>query len=189
MGTLEFVATVIRSLSWPLAVIGLTLFLRNPIADLLALVSKVKYRDLEVQFGDHLTRAEQHIPVVAYIDGGLAVRSTISDSTWDLADVYPPGAVIESWVAMERAMADTAREYDLEVDSHRARGSVHLERALARAGLVGPELQGALRELRAMRNRVAHEPDSVLDPESAQRYVWIAARAINSLRQATPNTG
>ena len=180
MGALDFAADITRSLSWPLAGIGAVLIMRKPLAGVLDLVHKVKYKDFEVHLGRELTEAETHVSEASRGEG----NSIIHDGAWDLADVYPRGAIIEAWMAIEETLATIARERNLEVDAYRTGGSRGLERSLTRVGLVEPELQSALRDLRTVRNRVVHEQDVIIDPESARRYVSVAAQTIGALRQS-----
>ena len=54
MDILTFISNLIDAAVWPAAVIFLVFLLRSPLGRLLPLVSSLKYKDLELQFGNRL---------------------------------------------------------------------------------------------------------------------------------------
>ena len=56
MKTLEFVASAIDSLAWPVTVILCILILKEPLGKLLSRVSKFKYGEIEAEFQERLEK-------------------------------------------------------------------------------------------------------------------------------------
>ena len=59
MTRLEFIAAVIDSLAWPAVVIMTVVLLRRPLAGLLPLLRRVKYKELEVEFAQEVKELRQ----------------------------------------------------------------------------------------------------------------------------------
>lgn len=51
MDWLTFISQVIGALAWPSAVITIFLGLRKPIRDLLPYIQKLKWKEVEIEFG------------------------------------------------------------------------------------------------------------------------------------------
>ena len=189
MDLLTFVATIIGSLAWPVSLLIVILVLRKPLAELLPGIRKLKYKDLEVDFGKELERIE-------------AVMDTIEDETkprrelpaevqpeplpktrnellGKLAELSPNAAILESWRNVERTL-----------DFYfKCRG---IERPLSNQTITGhldydpnfpPQLVSAYQELRLLRNRAAHDRENLL-PEHAREFASLADRLTYALVEA-----
>jgi len=58
MDWLTFISNTIKAISWPTAVIILVIILRRPLVRLLLLLRRLKYKDLELDFGERLEELE-----------------------------------------------------------------------------------------------------------------------------------
>lgn len=61
MDWLTFIASVIGDLAWPATSLAVVFMLRGPITKLLPDLRKLKYEDLEVDFGRGLERAGKQL--------------------------------------------------------------------------------------------------------------------------------
>ena len=52
MDTLTFVSEALKSLAWPVVVVFLVLMLKKPITELIPLLRKLKYKELEMEFSE-----------------------------------------------------------------------------------------------------------------------------------------
>lgn len=167
MDWLTFVASVIGSLAWPATLLAVVLTLRNPIAKLLPDLKKLKYKDLEVDFGKGLERVEKQLDEVASaapaaIEQQSEVQpeplpKTRKELVAKIADLSPSAAILESWKNVERTL-------DFYLAS---RG---IERPLSSQSIAGhldydpnfpPQLVSAYQELRLLRNRAVHERGAI----------------------------
>ena len=71
MNLLEFVASIIESLAWPLVFLLAFTLLRQPIKDLLPFLQRLKYKELEVEFNRRVeeVRAEvvEELPAPSWL--------------------------------------------------------------------------------------------------------------------------
>jgi len=56
MDWLTFVTKIIESLAWPVSIVVIVLILKKPISALLPLLRNLKYKDLELSFGEELKK-------------------------------------------------------------------------------------------------------------------------------------
>jgi len=60
-----FISTLVSALAWPTVAIVIVLFLRKPMADLLPLLQRLKYRDMEVVFGNRIAEVKAEVVALA----------------------------------------------------------------------------------------------------------------------------
>lgn len=189
MDLLTFIATIVGSLVWPTSLLIVILVLRKPLAELLPDVSKLKYKDLEVDFGKKLERIEAAMDMIK--DETKLKRDLPPDVQQEplpktrrelldmLVDLSPNAAILESWRNVERT---------LDFYFH-CRG---IERPLSNQTITGhldydpnfpPQLVSAYQELRLLRNRAAHAQQN-LSPEHAREFATLADRLTYALVEA-----
>ena len=61
MDTLSFTAEMTKALAWPLTIILALLLLRRPLADLIPLLQRLRYKDLELDFGKRVQELASEI--------------------------------------------------------------------------------------------------------------------------------
>jgi hypothetical protein len=106
MDTLTFISNVIDAVAWPAAIVILFLALRRPFSNLIPLVTSLKYKDLELQFGSKL----RHIEEAKLPEGREAATPPAeSERMRRLAEISPRAAVLESWINIELAALSAAR--------------------------------------------------------------------------------
>ena len=166
MDILTFISSLIDSVAWPAAVVFLVFLLRSPLGRLLPLVSSLKYKDLELQFGNQLKRInDADLPQKDHRQR-LPLESQRVNR---LAELSPRAAVLESWVNVELAALGAARS--LMQDEVRSKTlSYQAIRALERSGRLDPTAVSMLRDLRALRNQAAHAPDFAISTDSAIEF-------------------
>lgn len=178
-------------LVWPVTVIILMLVFRSQIAAVILRLSKLKYRDLEVEFGKELRKAEQSaqevqlpsLQVLAQVPEP-AVFTSSYDRLFDLTPSSPRAAIMEAWLRVEAAADEVARELEIQP----------MARRLGRAREVVVELvqQDRLPEsaiklydsLRKMRNNAVHNIDFEINTEDAARFVELALGLAQKIRTA-----
>ncbi|HFQ5008729.1 TPA: hypothetical protein ACG1TX_004191 [Vibrio vulnificus] len=165
MKKLEFVASIIDSLAWPVTVFLCILILKEPMGKLLGRVSKFKYGEIEAEFQERLEKLvafEQSEEIKVNADTAEA-----SVYLEDLAETSPRAAVLEAWLKVQKATSafciakgfpqnvshqglfKLARERNLDIDAFK---TVH-------------------QELRLLRNKAVHASDSDITPATARQYI------------------
>jgi hypothetical protein len=108
-----FIADLVKSSAWPAAAVAMALIFRHPLAKLIPLLKKLKYKDLEADFSNILDKAEREaatvLPAPALASGiGTPVSSQDKNDAYqydaDAAGLYaaamrvsPESAVLDAW--------------------------------------------------------------------------------------------
>lgn len=186
MDWLTFIAEIIKALAWPFAVIAIFLVLRKPIQNLLPFVQKLKWKEVEIEFGRQVQeiRAEltQELPQTQIEN---FARLSDDRAILRLAEVSPRAAVLEAWREIELAALDAARLLAGEGFRNKTL-TFDAIRTIERSEQVDRSLVGSLRELRALRNQAAHAPEFVISKEAAIEYGMSAHAISEYLRRLQP---
>ena len=183
MGTPDFILALVEILVWPLTVIVAIFVFRGPISNLLPFLQRLRYKDFVVEFNQKLNEVESQAAAMT----GESAEDHVEDDLLELAQVHPRGAVIDSWLAVERAIRDVAASRGMVIDLTGRRPISVIERELARSGVFNPVVASFLRDLRSTRNEVVHRLDVPLTPEMARQYVSAASRVVVALEELSTN--
>lgn len=177
MSYLSLITEIIKVLAWPCTVIVIVLMLRKPLIKLIPLLQRLKYKDLELDFGKSVKELrEDAIKVLPDEMADATLVERIPEKIIRLAEISPRAAVMESWHAVQKAAIDALRKRRGDLEES-ARGSQYrLVQTVAKAGLLDEDQIGIYHNLRFLRNEAAHSPDFALSPESALEYSNLAYR-------------
>lgn len=104
MDWLQFFASVVGSLAWPLAVISLVFLLREPLRKLVPLIRTLKYKDWQIDVGHELEAARE---TVVDKDGPVVILPVQPTPTVrQLAQIDPRAAVLSTWAPVELGLKD-----------------------------------------------------------------------------------
>jgi hypothetical protein len=108
MNWLQFLASLVSSLAWPIAVIVFVILLRIPITRVLLTLTRLKYKELELDFGRELKQLEQEAKAINITpQQPKSIAPTKRDSlqlleeATRLAQDFPESAVVVGWQAVE----------------------------------------------------------------------------------------
>jgi hypothetical protein len=185
MTTMQFIASLVGSLAWPLGVVTIAVIFRDQIRRLLTRpVSGVRVGPFEMKWD--LERVEVAASVgpqpVGASDVGVAPATSVIEMVGSTVTTSPIGAVLEAHAAIERELRDlVARAVP---DASVARAPIRqLLRIAIDHGLISPETVNALEGITVMRNLAAHGQASDVTPERAQDYLALAEAVLYTLRQ------
>ena len=167
---MDWLIELLDVLIWPLMV-GVILFtLRRHIKQLLPLIQKIKYKDVEIEFTKRLEQVSEDV-------GELAQKDLSTDSDYarmiKLVDVSTKSAIIESWKGLEvaaRAKVKQLRPPNEKFNNPLKRPLAYLDYK----GAIHSTRAGAIRELHSLRNAAAHADGIVISKEDALEYVNLA---------------
>lgn len=184
MDWLTFIAQIIGALAWPSAVITIFLALRRPIRDLMPFIHKLKWKEVEIEFGKQVKEISaelvQELPL-----GDDALAASADESLLRLVEVSPRAAVLEAWRGVELAALDAARRITGD-EFRNITLTYDALRKLERSKQVAPSILGLLRELRTLRNQAAHSPDFAISKEAALEYGKSSQVVAEYLRRLRP---
>jgi len=185
---LEFVASVVGSLAWPVTLVVIVVVARAPLVN--ALSAPVKRwkagpSGVEVEYWEHAlsaARAElEHSgdlasPAASAPEDGHG--DSLRDELERLAEVSPSAAVVESFGRVEAELRSMLAAAGEAVDRL---GATALARLAHRRGLVTSETLNAIEGLGVLRNLAAHGRHTDLDARRAIEFVALADAVLFAL--------
>lgn len=185
MDPLTFIAELIKALAWPVTILVIFLFLRRPLLQLVPFVQRLRYGNLELDFGERVreiaSEVKRELPPVT--SQGPA-RTSLSEYMARLAQLSPRAAILESWLQLEEAALDAARKHGLQLSTQEMRSPLLLGQALEQGGILDEAKQKIFYRLRNLRNAATHAADFAFEPESAVEYADSALRLAEFIRNA-----
>ena len=185
MTTMQFIASLVSSLAWPLGVIVIAVIFRDQIRRLLTHpVSGMRVGPFEMKWD--LERVEVAASVgpqpVGRVDVGGGTAASVIDLSNSTVTTSPIGTVLEAHASIERELREivTNAVPDASVDRAPIR---QLLRIAAEHGLITPETVNAVEGITVMRNLAAHGQASEVTPERAEDYLVLAEAVLYTLRQ------
>ena len=179
MDWLQFIASLAAALAWPLTVLGIFLVLRRPLAALLPVVARLRFKDLELDFGRRLAEARAEAATMPAAAPTPAVAT--DEALLRLADAAPRAAILEAWLRLEAAALAAARRRGTTEPVSRLRAPTRLIEALEELRVIDARQAAVFHELRSLRNSAAHALGFEPSPDAARDYVRLAARLEQSL--------
>jgi len=189
MSELEFISKVIEHLAWPLAIVLVVIALRKSVGRLLASLTRVKFRDWEMEF----RRVEESASKIApgrreRKPHGMSpeqrtIYATLDDQVLEVADRVPSAAIIVAWAAVETAMASAVARLAISPDPPSERSDRHNLVQLHRHGGLSDEMANLIGDLLHLRNQVTHDDlhRMSISPKHAKSYARSADIAIDCL--------
>jgi hypothetical protein len=188
MDILTFISSLVQSLAWPVAVVLIVFIFRQSLAKLIPGLRRLKYKDIEAEFGHQIEEAKQELGPPApppALPGpqkeGEAQRKGNLLYYRSLAEVSPRAAILEAWIEFEVAANNAVESLQLAFRK-RPLPMQHVFGVLGEAGLLLPQEIDALTRLRALRNQVVHGPEPDLPPDVIAEYAILLARITEDLQ-------
>ncbi|GGO73111.1 hypothetical protein [Bowmanella pacifica] len=166
MDWMQFIIGLLDKLVWPAVVVFVVVLLRKPLTQLVPLLKKLKYKELEFEFGRELKAVSKHaagaFPELKRDQKTLLIAS---------ADHLPNAAILESWAvvddAAERLIRTTRRDIDLNVTTRYKL----LQDLLIKDKWLDTKKSKLFDELRQLRNKVAHAVGYEVGTAEAIQYI------------------
>ncbi len=188
MGWLEWSASIIGSVAWPIAIIIVALLFRRQITALLRSIRKLSWGDATVDFSaelDKIERKTQDSPEATVVQAEPNSDAEVRFNR--LLEISPAAAVLDAWLPIETRLRALGRQYQESSSYETQRGlgsgmSMQVRQVINMLGAKGYAKTSALKilgELQHLRNAAAHHGDvSVVD---AIRFKTLAASALAAL--------
>lgn len=192
MDWLTFLASIVGSLAWPGAVVAIVLILRRSLNKLLPGLNRLKYKDLELEFGKQLAQAKVEIeaaPEVKQLPEGRRIDVARDVKYFSaLAEISPRAAVLEAWLPFEVALSRISEKLGL-MDRGRPLQMPRLLDALVARGVLTPDESRAISRLRAVRNEVVHAPTVELAQEPVAEYARVLSEVTAAMERRAETMG
>jgi hypothetical protein len=191
MDWLTFVVEMVKALAWPVMAFAAVAMLRRPIAVLIPLARKVKFKELEMEFGEQVRETKEEAAAELPPSTIKALPPGAQDTLKELARVSPRSAITEAWREVEVAIQAAAQRFPIPVPdmTYRPPTTVQAIRDLARIGVVDPGKLGVYYGLRSLRNQAVHAPEFVVSTEAAMDYAQTARQLAEYFRSLGQGPG
>jgi hypothetical protein len=178
---LTFLAQIISATAWPLTVLTCVLLLRKHLLAMIPLVRKVKYSDVEIQFGEEVSKLAR-----AADQSSLPDKPTVGNrNPWEdligLAEVRPRSAIRSAWRRVEEAILHTAKNRNVEIADAAQSMPMVVGSILLNQGVISPSQYDLLSKLRILVNDAEHAPPDSITTESAVDFIGLALRLAASV--------
>jgi len=183
MGWLNFIASLVSSLAWPVAAIVIALVFHRQIGGLLAKVKTLKWGEAAVDFSVKLDKAEGEVEVLTgqTNDSSSQPPPVPSGRFHELLAISPNAAILDTWNEVERQIRALGTHHGL-IESP-ARPS-RLGDDLVKTGVLPLGVHKMLVEMRQMRNAAAHGAETT--PEDALRFFLLSQRTLAIVAGSLP---
>lgn len=174
MDWLQFFASIIGSLAWPAATVLVVLLLRRAILRVLPRLRRLKYGDVEAEFGEKLEEAEEEIAELpAPTSLPKAVEQT-EQRLQEVGDFSNNSAVFIAWLTVESAILNLARTANALAPNMPASRAAE---NLLKNEMIDHTTYHAIRNLRALRNIAVHPSDGrLITQEEVGRFKVLAEK-------------
>ena len=178
MDWLTFTSKAIEALAWPVAAIALVVLLRKEISKLTPFIKKVKAGPLEAEFErevKQLKEIKESNPEQTKPAQAKPADTASKNFLFQLAELHPRSAILESWVRVEAAARAVLADKSLPVAKPGYLPAARLAEPLAQQEVLNQGQVTLFHELRRLRNEVAHAQGFEPTQESARAYIDLAS--------------
>lgn len=183
MDWLQFISGLVSNLAWPAVALTFLFMFKAELAKIVQRIAHLKFKDLELDFDKVKQQAEGlHLEVAqepAVIES--PVFTSLEDQIMDAVERAPSAAILLAWSGLETAIAATVARLAISPESPSYRSPIHNIEILSRNGRLSKKHEKLLLEMRMLRNKVAHEQDSMLSISQDQALNY-ASTAIDLIK-------
>jgi hypothetical protein len=185
MDSLTFISEMVKALVWPVVAIIALLLLRKPLKQLIPLLDKFKYKDLELDFNQEVRAITADVnKQLPGPRGKSAWASRLPDHWVQMADLAPRAVVLEAWLKMEASAVAAIERRKVKLTSKEKRAPLALQAALGEAGILDEGQTRLFSRLRNLRNACVHAAGMQIEPHAALEYASSALRLAEFLEKA-----
>ena len=197
MDALTFITKIAEALAWPLVTLILGLVFRRKLLDLIPLIKKIKAGPLEAEFereAKQVLSAAKEIAAQATLPapaGGPASKEGESPSDGDVVTKLlearhdPSGVILAGWGSVDGELFRLGVQMGVLVEDPLTSTTKVYEAVMA-SDVLPAETKRLVRELRELRNKVAHV-QVVPTSDAAQDYIAAVDRVVELIRNYRKN--
>lgn len=191
MGWLDWSASVIGSLAWPVAAVIIAWLFRSQIAALLAKVKQVRWGDAVVDLSEKLDQIEA-VALEVKAEAAEEARddatslatippSPVDDRFQNLLTLSPSAAILDAWLPIEQKIINlvAANPQISSGQSKSSNNTYHNIKLLRDRGVISGVTYDLLRELQQLRNIAVHSEDVTI--ADAYRFKSFSDEVMRSL--------
>jgi uncharacterized protein YutE (UPF0331/DUF86 family) len=192
MNGLEFISSVVHTLTWPIIVLIIIFTLKKPLSQLLLSLSKFKYNNLEMDFGKELNKLEktleEHNEYEEHIDESNNTAGTKKENESEIlsiAEIHPSAAITVAWTMVEKEIVNIINNLAISPDYPPYNSALKNINLLKENKYIDTATYELINEFRHLRNKVshAHSDGEQITYLEAVKYYELANKIIKKLRE------
>jgi hypothetical protein len=195
MDWLTFICEVVKAVaSWPVAIFAIFFIYKNELRELLPQLTRLKWKDLELDFAKGVERAknqaDKYLPpdrleVTSFeqiratdsaslgtVEG--ASISTAAPTFEEFAKLSPAAAVLQAWLVLEKSLREAAERNGIPSSDRST--TLKLAEELYRQQKINRDTLDIFKQVRDLRNKVVHMRVDALTTSRALEYESITSK-------------
>ena len=182
MDTLTFIERMTASLAWPIAIAVVLILLRREIRTLLGQVTKLRFKDIEIDVAKDFSKTQAENTVALGADPAAEVDPQQARYLKLLA-ASPKTVIIENWRRIERAISQILIDQNSELGDEDFRSPIRLIDKLAALGILDERTNSVIRNMYLLRNRVVHFEPLAVSRADAETYYKNTLKMMGLLKE------
>jgi uncharacterized protein YutE (UPF0331/DUF86 family) len=192
MDVLEFISSIIHALVWPIIILVIIFTLKKPLTQLLLSLSKFKYNNLEMDFGQELSKLEKTLEKQSnykeHVDNSKDTVGTKKDNESDIlaiAEIHPSAAITVAWTMLEKEIVNTINRLAISPDYPPYNSALKNIKLLKESKYIDTATFEIINEFRQLRNNVSHAHDGreLITYLEAVKYYELAKKIMKNLTE------
>ena len=187
MDWLQFISGLVSSIAWPVVAFVFLFMFRVELKKIVQRLDHLQYRDLGLDFDKVEQQAKElHLEEAqgtAMVEN--PILTSLEDQIMDAVERAPSAAILLAWSWLETTIAAAVARLAISPDPPSYRSPMHNIEMLSRSGHLSKKHENLIHEMRMLRNKIAHEQDSMLSisQDQALNYANIAIDLIKQLQE------
>jgi hypothetical protein len=186
MDVLTFTTEVIKSIAWPALILIVIIIFRNPILKLIPLLTRLKYKDFEIEFSSQVKELKSMAEIILPDADKRTAYAKAAENMeiYKLAEASPRLAILKSWQILESEVNKIAIE-EIKDEKGHVSGQIPPKIALRlfqNSGKREKSVVSLIRDMYSLKDQAAIAPENTLSPESAIDYSALAFRLSELLK-------
>ena len=185
MDALTFISELIKAVAWPATAVALVVLLRKPIVELIPLLRRLKYKELELEFAQEMSELKAEVEAIAKEKGEEASSiAPTSSNLLNLVAFSTRAAIMEAWLEVESVSVAVASSFWGQSPKETFRNMPRLGEYLLQSKVIDERQLSVFNKLRQLRNKAAHAQELDLSENDARSYVQLASDLVKHIREA-----
>lgn len=183
MDALTFLSEIIRSVAWPVTVVVLVVVLRKPLVELIPLLRRLKYKELELEFSQQVSELKAEAESISREHPEEQGQiSPSSNRILNLVSFSTRASIMEAWLEVESAAIAVASSFWNQPPSDVMKNYPKLGEYLLQCKVINEKQLDIFNTLRKLRNKAVHAEELELNEKDARSYVQLALNLAEHIR-------
>jgi len=175
MDSKSFIIHLLDIAIWPVTIFILIMMFRKYLVELIPLLKKLKYKDLELDFGQKMQKLKKDAED-SFTNNSEEKYTKEKEHLHSLSEISPCAAIMESWKEVEVSTLKLIMKHKPDVKIDSSTPYRHMQTIFEKDKLIEMKMIKVFGDLRTIRNRAAHAINYEINTEKAVEYVDVALK-------------